>query len=217
MKRYIIILLSVFLFTGCASSKITTWWKAPGNTVQTYHKILVLGLIRSADRSLQQHMEDHMVGDLADVGYQAISSLQEYGPKAFDKMDEAQALAKIKGSNVDAVITIVLLKKEKVRTYVHQDIYYPPYSFYYNRFWTYRIELSGRVYQDGYYVENTKYYWESNLYDMKTQQLVYSVQTQSFDPADTESLGHEYGKLIIMDMVTKGVLAGHKSGENNGR
>jgi hypothetical protein len=42
---------------------------------------------------------------------------------------------------------------------------------------------------------------------MSTQKLVYSVQTQSFDPATSESLAHEYGQLIIKDMVRNNVAS----------
>ena len=41
---------------------------------------------------------------------------------------------------------------------------------------------------------------------MSTQKLVYSVQTQSFDPANSESMGHEYGLMIVKNMVKQNVL-----------
>jgi hypothetical protein len=63
-----------------------------------------------------------------------------------------------------------------------------------------------RVYSEGYYVENTKYFWESNLYDMNDWTLLYSAQSQSFDPSSAEILGHEYGMIITKDMVKKNVL-----------
>ncbi|MGZ3873325.1 MAG: hypothetical protein ACXVJD_10425 [Mucilaginibacter sp.] len=85
MKKLLWIMLTGLLLAACTSSRITTWWKAPGSAAQNYHKILVLGFIRSADRSFQHHMEDHLVGDFADLGYNAVSSLQEYGPKALTK------------------------------------------------------------------------------------------------------------------------------------
>ena len=34
---------------------------------------------------------------------------------------------------------------------------------------------------------------------MHSQQLIYSVQTESFDPGNAESLGHEYGQLIEVE------------------
>ena len=51
--------------------------------------------------------------DLTDMGYTAISALQEYGPKAFDNLTEKEALEKIKTSGANAVVTIVLLDKQK--------------------------------------------------------------------------------------------------------
>jgi hypothetical protein len=121
-------------------------------------------------------------------------------------MEEEAAIDKLKSSGVDAVITIVLLDKKKESKYVPGNMYYSPYGYYYNRFWGYRGVLYRRIYEPGYYVTDTRYFWESNLYDMSTQQLLYSAQTQSFDPSSSASLGHEYGKMIVQDMVKKNVL-----------
>jgi hypothetical protein len=41
---------------------------------------------------------------------------------------------------------------------------------------------------------------------MTTQKLIYSVQTQSFNPDDAESMGHEYGKMIVKNMVDQDLL-----------
>jgi len=196
----------LLIAVGCTTSRITSSWKAEKTNPQKYNKIMVLGLIREADRSLQAKMENHLVSDLSELGYTAVSSLKEYGPKVFDNMDEAAAISKLKNSEIDAVITIVLLDKEKERKYIPGNMYYSPYNYYYNRFWGYRTALYNRIYEPGYYITNTRYFWESNLYDMSTQKLVYSVQTQSFDPANSESMGHEYGQLIVKNMVKLKVL-----------
>jgi len=196
----------LLMAASCTTSKITTSWKAENIVPQTYNKILVLGLIREADRTIQENMENHLVDDLKELGYNAVSSLHEYGPKAFDSMDETAAINKLKDSGVDAVLTIVLLDKQKERKYVPGNMFYSPYGFYYSRFWGYRTALYHRIYEPDYYVIDTKYFWESNLYNMSTQQLVYSVQTQSFDPANSESLGHEYGQMIVKNMVKQNVL-----------
>lgn len=197
----------LLIMAGCATSKITSSWKAKDAVPHKYNKILVLGLIQTANRTVKENMENHMVGDLKALGYNAVSSVQEYGPKAFDKMEEQTAISKIKNNGIDAVITIVMLDKEKEKKYVPGRIYYySPYSYYYNHFWGYHTAIYRRIYEPGYYVTNTRYFWESNLYEMDTQQLVYSVQTQSFNPSDSDNLGHDYGQLIINDMVKQRVL-----------
>jgi hypothetical protein len=65
--------------------------KAKNAVPHKYYKILVLGLIRTADRTIKGNMENHMAGDLKVQGYYAVSSVQEYGPNAFDKTDEQTA------------------------------------------------------------------------------------------------------------------------------
>ena len=67
--------------------------------------------------------------------------------------------------------------------------------------------MYGRIYSPGYYVTATKYFWESNLYEVESQELVYSIQTQSFDPASIGSLANEYGKMIVGNILKNDILA----------
>ncbi len=191
-------LLHIIFLSGCSSSKITTSWKTKDAVATSYNKIMVIGIIRDADRSIQENMENHLVNDLQKLGYNALSSLKEFGPNGLKKTDTVAALMKLNESKVDAVLTVVLLDKEKEQQYITTN--------YRNRFQEYRYEMYGRIFEPGYYVTNTKYFWESNLYNLKTKQLIYSVQTQSFNPNDTEALAHEYGKLIIKNMLKEHVL-----------
>jgi hypothetical protein len=167
---------------------------------------MVVGLIQDNDRNLRGKMEDHLVGDLSARGYTAISSLQAYGPKSFERLTESEVLNKLDTSAVDGVITIVLLDKQRERHYVPGRVYYSPYVVYHRRFWGYYTTIYDRIYTPGYYSVDTKYFWESNFYDIATRELLYSVQTRSFDPGSAESLAHEYGRIIIGDMDKNGIL-----------
>jgi len=211
--RYIGFIVMLILFS-CSSSRITSTWKAENIQPKKYNKILVLGLVREADRSVREKMEQHLLGDLRERGYNTICACEEFGPKAFENMSEKEALSKLTGSGIDAVLTIVLLDKSKERYYVPGRVTYSPYVIYRDRFWRYYTTMHERIYTPGYYEVQTKYFWESNFYDMDNKQLLYSVQTQSFDPASTESLAHEYGKLIVADIVKSNVLTTQTTGNN---
>ena len=187
------------IISGCASSKITSSWKLQSAVAPKPLKIMVIGIIKESDRSIQENMENHLVGDLEKLGYTAVSSLKEYGPNGFKKGDTTAAILKLKNSGVDAVLTIVLLDKEKEQQYVSTN--------YRNQFYGYRYEMYMRVFEPGYYITNTSYFWESNFYDLKSLQLLYSVQTKSFNPDDVAALAHEYGKMIVKDMVKQKVLS----------
>ncbi|MGZ3850238.1 MAG: hypothetical protein ACXVBP_06715 [Flavisolibacter sp.] len=195
------------ILCSCASSKITSSWKAPGILPATYGKIMVVGIIREADRTLREQMEDHMVGDLKDLGYTAFSSFKEYGPKAFENVSEEEVNKKLAGDGIDAVLTIVLLDKQKERYYVPRRVVYSPYITYHSHFYGYYRSIYTRIDSPDYYDETTRYFWESNFYQLEpTSKLLYSVQTQSFDPSSTQKLAHEYGKMIVQHMEKNNIL-----------
>ena len=207
MKQLIKVLLAALsIFASCTSSRITSSWKSPDLQQRKYKKILVLGLLKETDHLLREKMEEHIIGDLKILGYDAVCSCVEYDPKAFNNMKEQEAIQKLSAGGIDAVLTVVLLDKSKERYYVPGRVNYTPYNIYNRNWWGYYSTMYGRIYEPGYYETSTKYFWESNFYELETKQLLYSVQTESFDPASTQSLAHEYGKLIVNSMVKNNVL-----------
>lgn len=204
-QKLMFFVLMTALLLSCSSSKITHEWKAADITAPVqYGKILVLGLIPDKDRRVQQQMEDHVAGDLTDLGYNATTSLKEFGPKAFDGMDETTALSRLENKGIDAVITIVLLNTTRERKYVPARISYAYGSI--TNFWEYRTGLYNRILEPGYYVTNTNFFWESNFFTLKDKRLLYSVQTKSFDPESSWSMGHEYGHTIVSAMLKNKIL-----------
>lgn len=203
---YVLLLPLLMLAAGCSTSMITSSWKSPDAATRTYKKVLVLGLISEPDRTLREKMEQHLAGDLRDLGYTAQCACEAYSPKTFDGLTEKQAIQLIQKDGFDAVVTVVLLDKQKERYYTPGRIYYSPYTVYHRRFWPYYTTMYGRISEPGYYSVQTNYFWETNLYDLNDGNLVYSVQSQSFTPESSGSQAHEYGQMIIKDMVKSKVL-----------
>jgi hypothetical protein len=207
MKTNLSWLLALTLvLSGCLGTRITSSWKDPATAPRPYGRIMVAGIIREADRSIREHMEDHLVNDLRAQGFNAGSVYREYGPKAFEQLNEEQTRARLKKDGVEAVLTIVLLDKERERYYVPGQVRFTPYDTYHRHLWGYSQSIYARIQSPGYYRTTTRYFWESNLYDLQTNTLVCSVQTQSFQPASAESLAHEYGKLIVEHLIRNKVL-----------
>ncbi len=206
LLKYITLVIALVLFAGCSSTYITSTWKASEVTAKKYNKVMVVGIIREADRTVKQKMEGHLVDDLKALGYNAVSAFNVYGPRAFQDMEESMITSKLANEDVDAVLTIVLLDKEKERYYTPGRVIYSPYVTYHYRFPGYYRSLYYRIDEPGYYNVSTKYFWESNFYDVKENKLIYSVQTESFDPSSTDNLAHQYGQKIIDVMVKDKVL-----------
>jgi len=199
-------MIILFVLAACSSTRVTSSWKAESTGPQKYNKILVVCLIKESDRSIQEKMEKHLMGDLKELGYNSVTSLEEYGPRAFDGMEESAVINKLKSSRIDAILTIVLLDKEKESKYVPASIHYSPFGYYHGRFWRYYGTMQNRIYEPGYYVTDTRYFWESNFYTVTNETLLYSAQMKSFDPVNTEAMAHEYGQTIVKDMEKQQVI-----------
>jgi hypothetical protein len=208
MKKLFIIAIATlpFLLMRCSSgTRVTSSWKAPDapSSAAAFKKVMVVALLTDKDRSLQQAMETVMVNELTAKGISAASAYQMYGPRS---LNEAQAKRLFKNSGADGILTIVLLDKTKEKNYVPGNVTYQPGGPYYSRFWGYYRYSYDRIYTPGYYTTNTSYFWESNLYDLRNNKLVYSVQTESFDPSSATTLAKEYSRKITENMMKEGVL-----------
>lgn len=194
---------------SCRSTFITSSW-ASQESVETNQvkKIIVVGIINDNDRRIREHMESHLVGDLIHLGYNAISSLQEFGPKAFEKKTEAAILQQLRDAGTDAVVTISLLDKTKEQAYVTAGNRLIPYATRYNNFWDYYNTYSDRIFNPGYYSIGNKYLFESSMYILSRGEkgLVFSAQSEAFDPDTVDRMAHSYGKTIVQEMKKKGVV-----------
>ncbi len=205
MKKIVLALFAIFFFS-CQTSKIIHTWTSKDVSPKQYKKILVLGVMKDNDLVLQTKMENHLAGDLKDLGYNSFAASQVFPPGTFIKGDTVRAAEAIKSKNFDAVLTIVLLDKKKERYYVPGRTVYTPYSVYYDRFDRYYNTMFDRINTEGYYTTETKIFWESNFYDVVNKKMIFSSQTRSFDPGSKESLAHYYGVLIADKLVKKKIL-----------
>lgn len=203
--KFIIPALLLFLIS-CNSTKITSSWKADDAQKNNYNKIIVFGIFNQKDRSIRDNVETQLVSQLHSLGYNAVSALAEYGPKAFAKLKEEDVAAQLKSSGYDAVLTTVLLDKSKEKDYNPGNVSYQPVGYRYNRFGRYYTTVYDRVYEPGYYTTSTQYFLESNLYDLNSTDLKYSVQSKAFDPSSTSELAANYSKRIVKDLKEKGIL-----------
>jgi hypothetical protein len=205
--KNLVLVAAISLLAACSSTKVTSSWKSPDATSEnlSMKKIMVAALLPDKNRELQKSMEKQLVDELTAKGIQAVSAYEVYGPKYFPK-DENKAIEKLQSSGVDGFLTIVLLDKSKEKSYNPGFSRIGPVGYYRNWYGYYRT-VYGRVYTPGYYTTQNKYFWESNLYDVPGEKLIYSAQSESFDPSSIIQLASDYSGKLITDMTKQGLIA----------
>jgi hypothetical protein len=203
-KKILAFLVVLFLFS-CNSSKITSSWKAENTVTKPYHNIMVWGLLTEKDSALRNLMETHLVNDFISKGYHAVSSLGVYKEKAYKKLTSKEIVNEFKLTGIDAVVTIVLLSKEKEEKYYPATITTQQGNLY-GDLDKYYSNIFEKVLVPGYMISTTNYFWESNLFEVANDRMIYSVRTKSFDPLNSAILAHENGERIIKDMVKQKII-----------
>jgi len=205
--KYFSVSALIFILAACTNTRITSSWKAPGVSYSNLpmKKIMVAALLPEKDRRLEKSMEEKVVNELKSKQIDAVSAYDMYGPKYLPKNEE-KAVDKLKASGIDGFLTIVLLDKDKVKNYNPGYSQFGPVGYYRNWF-GYYTTIFGQVYTPGYYSTQNKYCWESNLYKLPSEKLVYSAQSESFDPASVNKLAINYSDKLINNMIKENLIA----------
>jgi len=185
------VLLGAALLAACgATTKIPNAWRNPAHQGFSYQKIFVIGV--GENDTNRRLFEDRFAAALSGKGNVASPS---YGalPNS-ERLSEAEIRGAIRGGGYDGVIVSRLLDVDEQTEYVPPRTrtvpgHYGGYYGYYGSSWDV-------VHEPGYYRTTTIVRLETNLYDVGTGELVWSGQSETFNPSSlTDSI----------DSVTKAV------------
>lgn len=198
----------LLFFAGCNTSRLTTSWVSPQVDRQGAHfnKVLVIGLLSAKNRAVKVNMENELARGLNNMGIQAVTATNVYGPMAFRGMNERQVLRSLRGDGIDGVITIALIDKNARRQFVPGYWGWGgPYSFW--SYWSFYSPYMWGAPYAGYYERTTAYSFETNLYDISGKSiLLYSAQSETVDPSSPQKLAIDFSKTIIKDIQMKNIL-----------
>ena len=215
MKNVLSVLVigSMLFLTACAPSmKITGDWMNKDVVGHGKFKKVFLFVITS-NKGAQQTFEDAQAKAAAAEGITAVKSYEAFGPNFLThNPTKEQVIAKIKESGCDAVFTSALVDAKSETRYVPGTTSYSygyGYGGYgYGGFGGY-YGSSAYIYQPGYYTEDKTYFIESNLYDMETGDIVWSVQSEAYNPSNMENIARTYSALL-MERMKSNVAAAKK-------
>jgi hypothetical protein len=210
MKAILVGLVAVcFLASGCRTTYIGHSWKQAKTEAGDYTNVLVVSLAKLPDGAVESEMEKHLVNDLNVLGYNAYSATKKYGMQFHDQLIDLLTMDST--IRFDAILIVTLFNKDKERYYAPAKIIYTPYAILHTHFKDYYSLMLQRINAEGYYQNNTPYFWEANLYDLKKEQLVMSLQTTILDRGSTMTSIHNYSIEIIHQMKSENVLPHKKA------
>ena len=212
MKTLISSFLIGLIFFGCKpATEITGSWKNSNEQAASSTIINTIVVAALTERTnARQTVEDNLALELNQNGYKTIKSIDILPPTFTDgKIPDRKVLdEKIHQTGAQAVLTVVLLdQKTESRYQPGSYIYAPiPRFGYYRHFWGYYSNWYPAVTSPGYYREDKIYFIETNLYDATTEQLLWSAQSQTYNPTNLGKFSKEFAKVVVAKIRKDGVF-----------
>jgi hypothetical protein len=194
------------LYSCSPSTEITGTWKNPNVSAAVYDNILIASM--SSKVNVKQEIENNLAAELSKQGVQAYKGIEVLPPSFRDNPDKNEMLKKIRGTSANAILTVSLIDTETENRYVPGNVTYAPVSRfgYYGRFWGYYNYWNPIVTSPGYYTEDKTYFLETNLYDVDTEELVWSAQSETYNPSSLSQSSQEFAKIIVDKLKADGVI-----------
>lgn len=166
--------------TACTTAKPTMEWRDQSYTGGPFNNILIVGL--SNQKTVRRTFENTFVDRLQEDKIKATASFALM--PAETKPSKASIKAVISDIKFDSVLVTHMVNVTE------KNIYHPgTYRMDTNRgFYDYYDYVGGYVYEPGYYTRNKQVILETNLYDAQTEQLVWSMQSETMNPNSEKGL-----------------------------
>lgn len=206
--KYLHTLLFALILSACGpSQQITNSWINPEARAKgPYESIFVIVLSQSKETSYS--VEDRMAATIASRGQKYVVSSAVFPPNLSisENFTREQMAEAIKRTGCDAVFVIALLDVKTEEYYQPGSTYYPMNYGFYGSYYGYYNHYYPYVYSPGYYTADKTYYIETNFYDLEADQLLWSIQSEAYNPSSLDSWFDQYSYDLINELKKEGLI-----------
>jgi hypothetical protein len=167
-----ILVLTAFLLGGCSQTRVTSVWVDREYQGEGINNVFVVGVTR--DGSLRRIFEDEFVDLFRQRGVEATASYRVLPDE--DLQDEKKLDSKVKEAGSDTILMTRVIDIRKDTQYIPPDYVYAPPAHYYG--WHGYYSQAYMV-SPGYTVEYETAVLETNLYDLKSDKLIWSARSDT--------------------------------------
>jgi len=169
---------------------------------KAFSKIFIVAM--SADVEVRQTVESDLAAVATSRGHQVVKSIDMIPVVLSDPKlpTKDEVVAKVKESGCDAVFVAAVLKKEEDIRYTPGTTAYSvaPYYSYAGTYTGYYTYWYPSVSTASYYDHEKTYFMQSNLYDVASEEIMWSVQSKIFSPASIKKFSQAYTSTLIKQL-----------------
>lgn len=198
IKIKLFVMLAViffFVLTSCGPTKLTGVWKDSAYTGGYLKSVMVVGVAENLRN--RKMFEQFFAEQFQHNGVKAFASSDVISEdKKLDK-DTIRGFAEKLG--VDAVLVTHLAGVDEKEEYIPSTYNYVPSPHYHNLGRHYPA-VYGSVHEPGYYVTHKYVRLENNLYETRTEKLIWSSASETINPASVNETVESLCKVVMKSL-----------------
>jgi len=189
--------LFFLLSAGCSQTSVTGVWKKSDFAGPPFRSVLVVALTgEDINKALWENI---MADQLNRSNISAVPCTQAFPRENNVTREKIEAYVRQHAIEGMLVTRLVDTRTEQVY-HPPRGVYYGGPFWYYNHFYNYYPYVYDRVYSPGYTSTHTIVLLETNLYQAATQELVWSMSSDTFDPRSINQLVESVSKKVIQGL-----------------
>lgn len=197
------------VLASCAGQKSTGVW-VNGDKIQGKSFTRLFIVVMSADIEARSVVEADLAKAATARGLSAVQSIDVIPPSLKEPAAPTREAiaAQVRSNGCDGVLIASLLKKEEDIRYTPGTTAYSvmPYYAWHGNLWGYYNHFYPRVYTPGYYEKDKVYFMQTNLYDVASEEIMWSVQSSIFNPTSLTRFSKSYTATLIKQLQKEGLL-----------
>lgn len=191
------VVLFFLLSAGCSQTSVTGVWKKSDFAGPPFRSVLVVALTgEDINKALWENI---MADQLNRSNISAVPCTQAFPMENNVTREKIEAYVRQHAIEGMLVTRLVDTRTEQVY-HPPRGVYYGGPFWYYNHFYNYYPYVYDRVYSPGYTSTHTIVLLETNLYQAATQELVWSMSSDTFDPRSINQLVESVSKKVIQGL-----------------
>ena len=193
-------LLAISVLFSCnTSTKITAHWADKEYEKGKIDKVLILGI--TGREAVRRTFEHDMVERLEYIGVTCLASTDVF--PVDQKLDSNTFRLHFKNDEFDVVITSQLVASDKQQHYQSGSYGYGAYGGNRGFYGNYGSAYDS-YYSPGYSYTTTTLKIETKVYDTKTEQMIWTAISDTFDPSDETDAIKSLNRKIVYELDKQG-------------
>ena len=185
--------------TACTTAKPTSEWRDQSYVGEPFDNILIVGIANK--ETARRTFENTFVERLVEDKINATASFALIPVETRPSVESIKAV--ISDIKFDSVLVTHMVGVTEKETY-HPGTYRVDTN---RGFYDYYDYVGGYAYEPGYYIQYKLVKLETNLYDAQTEQLVWSMQSETMNPDSEKGLIEAIIRTVIKKLKTQKLIS----------